>query len=67
MREIKFRAWDKYECKMYNSKDLVIYLEDFSKSIYVHDYKTNKLKTLYDYELQFILENVEPIDVNEEE
>lgn len=51
MREIKFRAWDKEKCKMYYSKDLVIFLNDFSKSIYVYDYEINKLKTLYNYKL----------------
>lgn len=64
MREIKFRAYDKEECKMYNSKDLIICFDYVCSEAYV---KKDNYKELYNYELMECtgFSNLENIEIYE--
>ena len=48
MRKIKFRAWDKEQCKMYNSEELIVSFDKIGEDVYTNE---DIPRALYDYEL----------------
>ena len=66
MREIKFRAWDEEECKMYNPKDVIVCFDYVCHDVYV---KKDNYKELFDYKLmQYTgFNNIDNIEIYEED